>query len=460
MIGEILPGLELPIPSGTDPRSLVTDTSRLTLQRIRDWDEQAETRLILLMEDVAEPTPLGICWEMDLKSVDEASGERKEFFQNALHRGTIQSCDYRSAHRWLRDLVRPKFNASGEVIGLTGLTIDISAAKAAEESALQTAGLAAISRTSARVVHDANNLAMIIAGYGEDILHSLPADSPLKDNVKEILAAAERLSGLAGKLAPYTPQPPQQMELVPIGSAHVLAPKKLVADATKALSARGTLTTSVETPQHLTNPSQAKRQVQFTCRNEKEVLSPDQVQRIFEPDLSAHPTGASLAAVYQLANQCGGTVSCTSTPTQGTTITVSLPIASAASERLTVLAVDDEASIRGLISRALPHQNYTVLEAADAEEALHKARTADRPIDILITDIMMPESSGLELAEAFHLVCPGAKILFISGYTGESGPDLTQLPPGTAFLSKPFTLTSLEAKVKEMLSTQSAAAGA
>jgi len=315
---------------------------------------------------------------------------------------------------------------------------------------LQTAGLDAVSRTAARVVHDANNLAMIMAGYGEDLLHGLPAGSPLKDNVNEILAATERLSSLAAKLAPYTPQPPQQMDQVVFDKVLVSAPRKLFNEAIRTLSLRGKVSASLQAP----------KLVRIVCRNRKEVLNPDQVARYFEPDLSPQPAAPSMAAVYQLVNQCGGTLSCESSATEGTTVTLILPAAEPIQEKLTVLAVDDEAGIRGLIAKALPPERYMVLGAADADEALHKARTSDRPIDILITDVMMPGSNGKDLANEFQLVCPGAKILFISGYTGENGPDISKLSAGTGFLAKPFTLTALEAKVKEMLAGQSTAASA
>jgi DNA-binding NtrC family response regulator len=113
--------------------------------------------------------------------------------------------------------------------------------------------------------------------------------------------------------------------------------------------------------------------------------------------------------------------------------------------------VEDEAGIRALVRKILRRQGYEVLEASNGEEALAICRDHAGAIDLLITDVIMPELGGRELVDRFHALRSGAKVLYVSGYTDDATIYSGKFPPGTAFLQKPFTLGALLDKVKEVL---------
>jgi two-component system cell cycle sensor histidine kinase/response regulator CckA len=117
----------------------------------------------------------------------------------------------------------------------------------------------------------------------------------------------------------------------------------------------------------------------------------------------------------------------------------------------TILVVEDEAGIRALVRKILRRQGYDVLEASNGEEALATCREHSGPIDLLITDVIMPEVGGRELVDRFHEMRRDAKVLYVSGYTDDATIYSGKFPPGTAFLQKPFTLGALLDKVKEVL---------
>ena len=116
----------------------------------------------------------------------------------------------------------------------------------------------------------------------------------------------------------------------------------------------------------------------------------------------------------------------------------------------TILLVEDEAGIRALVRKILRRENYDVLEAGSAEEALSIASAPIR-IDLLVTDLTLPGASGRELAERIRVSRQNLKVLYISGYTDDDAVRTGAIPPGSKFLQKPFTLGALVGKVKDSL---------
>jgi DNA-binding NtrC family response regulator len=119
--------------------------------------------------------------------------------------------------------------------------------------------------------------------------------------------------------------------------------------------------------------------------------------------------------------------------------------------RETILIVDDEAGIRGLMRKILKREHYNVIEAANAEDALKEAAAHSGPIRLLLTDVMLPGLLGPELARKMYALDNSIKVLYISGYTQDERVRAGEYPPGARFLAKPFTLSALLEKVRETL---------
>jgi two-component system cell cycle sensor histidine kinase/response regulator CckA len=196
--------------------------------------------------------------------------------------------------------------------------------------------------------------------------------------------------------------------------------------------------------------------------------------RIFEPFFTTKPvgqgTGLGLSTVYGIVKQSDGFIWCYSEPGQGTTFKIYLPHAG---QRVhdapvlrppvqlrggneTILVVEDEEVVRALACRGLREQGYTVLEAKHGLEALEQVGRNDGSIDLVISDVVMPELSGRELGARLADIRPELPILYMSGYTGEDVIQRGLLDPGVPFQQKPFTPEGLARKVRELLDRQGA----
>jgi two-component system, cell cycle sensor histidine kinase and response regulator CckA len=191
--------------------------------------------------------------------------------------------------------------------------------------------------------------------------------------------------------------------------------------------------------------------------------------RIFEPFFTTKSpgrgTGLGLATVYGIVRQSGGMITVQSEEGVGTTFSVFLPQETApldpppppqplvqkSTHRERILVVDDDRAVRELMCRVLENQEFTVVCAADCPEALEIASDLQRPLDLLITDIVMPIFTGPELAERIRKVRPAIPVLMVSGYARVESKELAVLEPNAATLEKPFTPQELIAKVFSLL---------
>jgi hypothetical protein len=180
--------------------------------------------------------------------------------------------------------------------------------------------------------------------------------------------------------------------------------------------------------------------------------------RLFEPFYSGPRSAKGLAEAYGIARTSGGDLAVAESLLGGLRLTLRLPqvqeapappeAATPPPSGPTILVAEDESGIRALVRKVLEKQRYRVVEAASAEEALQLAGAHPGAIELLVTDVVLPGLSGLELAARLKALRPGIRVLFISGYTDE---DLTAaLPPGARFLQKPFTLSSLVERVQSL----------
>ncbi len=178
-------------------------------------------------------------------------------------------------------------------------------------------------------------------------------------------------------------------------------------------------------------------------------------------------TGLGLATCYAIVQQSGGHIEVCSESGQGTSFQVYLPVTEETYEAQpklvdssilpqgmeTVLLAEDEPLVRSMVATVLRDRGYEVLEASNGEEALRMVQKhgGEEGIKLLLTDVVMPQMSGPELAEQIWVTYPDIKVLFTSGYTGDSASELDNLPTGTAFLPKPYLPDTLAVKVREVL---------
>jgi CheY-like chemotaxis protein len=192
-------------------------------------------------------------------------------------------------------------------------------------------------------------------------------------------------------------------------------------------------------------------------------------QRIFEPFFTTRETGAGtglgLSMVQGIVAQSGGYIDVDTKLGEGTTFSIYLPLRSgertsaaasgngterAAGERETILVVEDRAEVRDYVVEVLKTSGYGVMEAADASEALRLAANTAAAIHLVLTDVVMPGISGIDLVKRLGGMKRGIKALFMSGYSDQNA-SLGALPDGSAFLSKPFSPAELVAKIQSVL---------
>jgi PAS domain S-box-containing protein len=353
---------------------------------------------------------------------------------------------------------------------------------------------AALHGLSARLAHDLNNPLMIISGYAEEILRPLAPNDPRRGDLEEILAATERISNLTTQLLEFTRKQASPVERVDLSVVLTgLAEASVEIRAAKPVWAKANRTQLEEILEDLLGAVKEQRaRVTITCDTAaitEQVagatiapgtyarltlaipgrgMDPEKRKAIFESFLHKEtdkPVGAALARAYALVREWGGELGFESEATQGSTFTMYLPLAEAQVEvvppkaptiaaealRETVLVVDDEAGIRALIVKILRRERYRVLEAGSVAEAVAAAAAHGGPIQLLLTDVMLPDRNGRQLATQLVEARPGLRVVYISGFTDDDAVRAGAFPQGARFLQKPFTLGALMGTVREAL---------
>ncbi|MEO5922371.1 MAG: response regulator [Bryobacteraceae bacterium] len=225
------------------------------------------------------------------------------------------------------------------------------------------------------------------------------------------------------------------------------------------------------------SPLTPGKYARIVLRDDGRGLDHQQLAAIFDPQIhGGRPEGLAMVRAYSLVREWGGDIACAAEPLHGTTFAIYLPFVGMDDDmpapaptpqlveepelapvpepeppRETILVVDDEAGIRGLMRKILRRERYQVLEASSAEEALQMAAAHTEPIHMLLTDVMLPGMLGPELARKMYALDSSLKVLYISGYTQDEAVRTGEYPPGARFLAKPFTLGALLGKVRESL---------
>jgi CheY-like chemotaxis protein len=362
------------------------------------------------------------------------------------------------------------------------------------------------------MAHEVNNMMTGVLGFSEFLLRSLAEDDPRRAEVQEIIRAGARASDVTRQLLAFTRQQllhPEPLDLNAVvrgvekmlrrslGEDNVLELRlteevgqiradrgqleqvfvNLILNARDAMRDRGRVTISTARATLDEVYAQAHAGVgippgAYVClavTDNGVGMDPEIQARIFEPFFTTKPvgqgTGLGLSTVYGIVKQSDGFIWCYSEPDHGTTFKIYLPLAGTRTTPMpaerrpvelrggneTILVVEDEDVVRTLACRGLREQGYTVLEAKHGLDALEQVERNHQRIDLVISDVVMPELSGRELGTRLAVLRPELPVLYMSGYTGDDVIQRGLLEPGVPFQQKPFTPEGLARKVREML---------
>ena len=388
---------------------------------------------------------------------------------------------------------------------------DITERKQLENQFLQSQKMETVGRLAGGIAHDFNNLLTVLSGYAQLSLQGVGENDPIKGNLEEIKKATEKAAGLTHQLLAFSRRQILDMKVIDLNAVLMDLDKmlrriigedielktilaedlgrvktdrgqieqvilNLVVNARDAMPKGGKLlleTSNIEFDEdYVRHHIGAKRgwYILLSVSDTGCGMPPDVREHIFEPFFTTKKkgegTGLGLSTVYGIIKQSGGNIWVYSEINQGTTFKIYLPRVEEDvdsfpprddSEHLpkgneTVLLVEDDVSVRELAARVLRDQGYTVLEATQGHEALSLAHEwKGRKVDLLLTDVVMPQMGGRELVSQFRELHPNVKVLFISGYSDNTIIHQVIVKPGDHLLQKPFSLTVLAKKVREVL---------
>jgi PAS domain S-box-containing protein len=407
---------------------------------------------------------------------------------------------------WALVELTPFFD-EGVATGALAMVTDVTERRAIEAQLRQSQKLEAVGRLAGGVAHDFNNLLTAILSDAQELADGLGPDNPLRTEATEIEAAARKAALLTRQLLAFGRKQRSEPRVVDVREVlaamdrmlrrligedveltTVVSPDlgrirvdpvqleqvllNLAVNSRDAMPGGGRLAieaTNVDRQEPDAAPGTGARWVRVAVRDSGLGMSPEVQAHLFEPFFTTKEpgkgTGLGLATVYGIVQQAGGEVRVRSETGKGTSFEVLFPrfdgpadaaAAPAPRERTRgagrVLVVEDEPLVRALAVRVLRAAGYEVLEAGDAEQAL--ALAGDRggpPVDLLVTDVVMPRCSGPELAHRLRAARPALPVLFASGYMDRAQDLERELGPRTAFIPKPFTPDQLARAARELL---------
>ena len=426
-----------------------------------------------------------------------------------VYRGILVNRKKNGELYYVEESICPVRDAAGQITHFISNGRDLTERLRLEAQLLQSQKMDAIGNLAGGVAHDFNNILTIITSYAELALDTVPHNSPLESKIQEILLAARRAAELTRQLLAFSRKQPQALRVADLNEVveriaktlprligedieFTFAPGQglgrvrvdplqieqilmnLAANARDAMPQGGHF--RIETS-HVTLDEdyvQCKQAVIPTGRYALIIVSddgagipPEHLPHIFEPFYTTKPlgkgTGLGLATVYGIVKQNKGFIWAYSEPAMGTVFKIYLPcvgrrdnageVDDVKSGRVirgseTILLVEDEHSVRNATAEFLRLQGYTVLEAKDGVDALSVAKNTRSTIHLLITDVVMPNMSGGQLAKELAQLRPDTKLLFVSGYAGKTVLDHKVLDLETNFVQKPYTLKQLSLKIR------------
>jgi two-component system cell cycle sensor histidine kinase/response regulator CckA len=411
---------------------------------------------------------------------------------------------------WIHNQAFPVKDEQGKVIMYTGVAKDITERKNLEQQLLLAQKMEAVGRLAGGVAHDFNNLLMAIASYAELIRQKIFKGDPLYRYLEDIFHATDRATALTGQLLTFSRQQivhprvvdlnqlvrdlkrllrrliPEDIELEVITAPELGMVKadpgylnqiimNLVINARDAMPCGGCIT--LETTEVRLQESRRTRSGESPPGPyvvlkviDSGIGIDESIQvHIFEPFFTTKEpgkgTGLGLSIVYGIIKQSGGFIDLESKPGQGSTFTIYLPRLEDGAEldktrtskqrklrgEETILLVEDEDVLRSLLAKFMRLQGYTVLEARHGDEALLICEKYQGPIQLMVTDVVMPLMSGRVLADRIRSLRPETKVLYMSGYTEDEVVQRGVADLSVSFLQKPFKPIDLARQVRAVL---------
>jgi two-component system cell cycle sensor histidine kinase/response regulator CckA len=388
---------------------------------------------------------------------------------------------------------------------------DVTERQKLEEQLRQSQKMEAVGQLTGGVAHEFNNLLTAIAGYADFALDRAREDEILASDLQEILDAANRARGLTGQLLAFSRRQMMRFRSLNLndsvtGTSKLLKQligehievRTLLADdlgsvladpgqleqvlvnlavnARDAMPLGGVLTIETENlvlDHFLSEALQPGPYVCLAVSDNGSGMDEKTRTRMFEPFFTTKEvgqgTGLGLSTVYGIIAQSNGHISAYSEAGVGTTFRIYLPrtdipatvpeeetMSNTPGGAETILLVEDEDVVRRLVNKMLVSLGYKVVDAADPEIALAIVSSEEHVFDLLVTDVVMPKMNGKELADRLVAAHPSLKVLFTSGYTSNAIKTNGQLDPDMVMLQKPFTMTDLSQKVRQVLGAPTA----
>jgi PAS domain S-box-containing protein len=407
--------------------------------------------------------------------------------------------------------ITPIRDAHGEVTHFIATKQDVTEHKSMEAQLEQAARIESVGRLAGGIAHDFNNLLTVINGYSDLLLDQFAPDHVVSAHVKEIRHAGDRAAALTHQLLAFSRRQVLDPQVLNLNSVVTsletmlnrligeditlrtrLAPSlgrvkadpgqieqvimNLAVNARDAMAFGGDLTIETDNVEldeghaHTHATVKPGPHVMLAVHDTGVGMTSETQAHIFDPFFTTKETGKGtglgLATVYGIVKQSGGSIWVYSEVGHGTVFKIYLPmvldpaemktevkaLAPPAMGSETVLVVEDEERVRSLIRLALEPAGYTILETQDAEHALAACNSHDGPIQLLLTDVVMPKMSGPVVAKKVSSLRPDIKVLYMSGYTYDAVANHGVAWQDTPFLQKPFSPAVLRRKVREVLS--------
>ena len=414
-----------------------------------------------------------------------------------------------NGERHLLSNVQPVRNAAGDAYAVQVISQDVTEMRMLEDQLRQSQKMEAIGRLAGGIAHDFNNLLTVISNYSALMLTTVPVTDPMHDDIEEIQLAADRAADLTRQLLAFGRKQIIAPEVIDVNDSVAQAEKmlrriigedielrfiptpdlrltrfdpgqieqilfNLAVNARDAMPDGGKLT--LET-RNVRLDEEYRRGHAETGPGEYVLLAisdtghgmdADTKANVFEPFFTTKEkgkgTGLGLSTVYGIVKQHGGSIEVYSEVGEGTTFTIYMPVVDgktarktpqgeegAPGGRETILLVEDEAAVRRIARRILEQLGYRVVESGSADEAVRECQKPYLAIDMVLSDVVMPDCSGKVCYERLAVIRPGLRVLYMSGYTENAIAHRGVLDEGTYFVQKPFTVEELAWKVREVL---------